>query len=136
MTAGHRVRAIYRKELIDILRDRRTLIAMIVVPIVLYPLLMLGSIQALSLQSEKLEEEKVSVATLDEGQRDLVLRWIGEDYEVVQVLRSRDSAEGQAEEGDEALEPEDPERWRSATSRAGSTRRSGRPSGAARSSLE
>jgi ABC-type Na+ efflux pump permease subunit/membrane protease YdiL (CAAX protease family) len=111
MNAGHRVRAIYRKELIDILRDRRTLIAMIVVPIVLYPLLMLGSIQALSLQSEKLEGEKISVTTLDEGQRDLLLRWIGEDYEVVQVLRSRQATEGQAEEGDEALEPEDPERW-------------------------
>ena len=39
---------VFRKELIDILRDRRTLVAMIVVPIVLYPLLMLGSIQAVS----------------------------------------------------------------------------------------
>ena len=44
MTFPHRIRTIYVKELIDILRDRRTLIAMIVVPIVLYPLLMLGSI--------------------------------------------------------------------------------------------
>ena len=48
MSFRHRIHTIYWKELIDILRDRRTLIAMIVVPIVLYPLLMIGSIQAVT----------------------------------------------------------------------------------------
>ena len=52
MIFPRRIRTIYGKELIDILRDRRTLIAMIVVPIVLYPLLMLGSIQAVTYQVE------------------------------------------------------------------------------------
>jgi len=61
MTFRHRVRTIYYKELIDILRDRRTLIAMIVVPIVLYPLLMLGSVQAVSYQHESLEEAKLTI---------------------------------------------------------------------------
>ena len=37
-----RIHAIYRKELLEILRDRRTLIAMVVIPVVLYPVLMLG----------------------------------------------------------------------------------------------
>ncbi len=36
-----RVSAIFRKELVDILRDRRTLVGMVVVPIVLYPALIL-----------------------------------------------------------------------------------------------
>ena len=44
-----RIKRLYIKEMLDILRDRRALIAMIVVPIVLYPLLMLGSIQAATL---------------------------------------------------------------------------------------
>jgi len=57
MSFHRRIRTIYGKELIDILRDRRTLIAMILVPIVLYPLLMLGSIQAVSYQTASLEDE-------------------------------------------------------------------------------
>ena len=59
MSFHRRVRTIYGKELIDILRDRRTLIAMIVVPIVLYPLLMLGSIQAVSFQVESMEDQDI-----------------------------------------------------------------------------
>ncbi|UCD28068.1 MAG: CPBP family intramembrane metalloprotease [Planctomycetota bacterium] len=46
MSQSRRIGAIYRKELTDILRDRRTLIAMIVIPVVLYPLLMIGFMRA------------------------------------------------------------------------------------------
>jgi sodium transport system permease protein len=63
-----RIRTVYWKELIDILRDHRTLIAMIVVPIVLYPLLLLGSIQAVSYQAERFEEEEVIVGVINEAQ--------------------------------------------------------------------
>jgi sodium transport system permease protein len=66
MTFLERVHTIYRKELKDILRDRRTLIAMIVVPIVLYPLLMVGSIQAVSFQSETLHQERVILGVISE----------------------------------------------------------------------
>ncbi len=66
MTFHRRIRTIYGKELTDILRDRRTLIAMIVVPIVLYPLLMLGSIQAVSFQVEAMEQEDVLIGVIDE----------------------------------------------------------------------
>ncbi len=73
MSSPGRIRTIYVKELIDILRDRRTLIAMIVVPIVLYPLLMLGSVQAVSYQADSLLEEKIIVGVIDEAQgRELV----------------------------------------------------------------
>ena len=64
----HRIRTIYRKELIDILRDHRTLIAMIVVPIVLYPLLLLGSVQAVSYQTEKFSEEELIIGVLSDEQ--------------------------------------------------------------------
>ena len=50
MRFGHRIGSIYAKELVEILRDRRTLLAMIVVPIVLYPLLIIGSVHLLSIQ--------------------------------------------------------------------------------------
>ncbi len=68
MSSRHRIHTIYFKELIDILRDRRTLIAMIVVPIVLYPLLMLGSIQAISFQAEGLEVERVMIGFISQEQ--------------------------------------------------------------------
>ena len=69
MIFPHRIRTIYWKELIDILRDRRTLVAMVVVPIVLYPLLMLGSVQAVSHQTKSLEHEDLVLGVVDDGQR-------------------------------------------------------------------
>ena len=38
----HQVRIVFFKELVDLLRDRRTLISMIVVPMLFMPLLVLG----------------------------------------------------------------------------------------------
>ncbi len=67
MRFHHRIRTIYTKELIDILRDRRTLIAMIVVPIVLYPLLMLGSIQAVSFQVSSMGRETIIIGVIDQA---------------------------------------------------------------------
>ena len=68
MRYHRRIRTIYSKELIDILRDHRTLIAMIVVPIVLYPLLMLGSVQAVSFQAARIDDEALVVAVVNENQ--------------------------------------------------------------------
>ena len=68
MSFHRRVRTIYAKELIDILRDRRTLIAMIVVPIVLYPLLMLGSIQAVSFQGSSMADETLRIGVINPAQ--------------------------------------------------------------------
>ena len=46
MSRHIRIGAIYRKELINILRDRRAMLAMIIIPVVMYPALMLGFGQA------------------------------------------------------------------------------------------
>jgi sodium transport system permease protein len=56
-----RAKCVYVKELVDLLRDKRTLLAMIVVPILLYPLLMLGGIQAMSSQATVIEDEDILV---------------------------------------------------------------------------
>lgn len=79
MSFAHRVQTIYRKELIDILRDRRTLIAMILVPIVLYPLLLLGSVQAVSHQAESLGQETLVIGVINEAQKALIERLIVDD---------------------------------------------------------
>ncbi|MBU1937870.1 hypothetical protein KKG05_10770, partial [bacterium] len=46
----------------DILRDRRTLFVMIILPILLYPLLMIGVLQLSVLQAKKLRKEPAKVA--------------------------------------------------------------------------
>jgi len=79
MSSRHRIRTIYWKELVDILRDRRTLIAMIVVPIVLYPLLMLGSIQAVSYQAESLGHEEITIGVINDEHRKMVQQLVGYD---------------------------------------------------------
>ena len=75
-----RIWVIYVKELVDILRDRRTLIAMIVVPVLLYPLLMLGSVQAISMQEVSLRRDIVVIlATPDRGQKGFLEELIRRD---------------------------------------------------------
>jgi ABC-2 type transport system permease protein/sodium transport system permease protein len=64
-----RVNTIWRKELVDTLRDRRTLIAMILVPIVLYPAMILGSLQGFELQVSRLKQEEYRVGVLTEPTR-------------------------------------------------------------------
>ncbi|UCG15247.1 MAG: CPBP family intramembrane metalloprotease [Phycisphaerales bacterium] len=61
MISRRRVSTVYVKELVDILRDRRTLAAMVVVPLVLYPLLMVGSVQALSAASPDVSRKPIVI---------------------------------------------------------------------------
>ncbi len=100
MTFRHRVRTIYCKELIDILRDRRTLIAMIVVPIVLYPLLMLGSVQAVSYQHESLEQEKLVIGVANHRHGFMLTQLVYHDAKA--LLPEKDALDP---ESDEAKEP-------------------------------
>lgn len=79
MSARHRIHTIYGKELVDIMRDRRTLIAMILVPIVLYPLLMLGSIQAVTYQTDAMAQEEISIGVINDVHRRMLQEFIGRD---------------------------------------------------------
>ncbi len=104
MSFQHRIRTIYVKELIDILRDRRTLIAMIVVPIVLYPLLMLGSVQVVSLQSQDLQTEVVTLVTTNKQQMNIIKQWLQVDGQIAKWLRGRVGSSlgnGEAQEAQE-----------------------------------
>ncbi len=58
---NRRIITIYTKELTELLRDRRTLIAMIVVPIALYPLLIIGSVHLLSIQDDERKAERMTI---------------------------------------------------------------------------
>lgn len=96
MKSRHRIATVYRKELIDILRDHRTLIAMIVVPIVLYPLLMLGSVQAVSHQAETLRQESITIGVVGSRDHTLLGVLIATDAEYLKNVPP-DPSEGEAE---------------------------------------
>lgn len=62
-----RVWIVYKKELVETLRDRRTLMAMVVVPIVLYPALMLVLVEALRKETGRRQEERYQIVVPDEA---------------------------------------------------------------------
>lgn len=88
MSFYSRVCTIYSKELVSILRDRRTLIAMIVVPIVLYPVLMLGSIQAVSFQADSVQAEALRIGVISDSQGQRLLRMIRGDTAALTARRA------------------------------------------------
>jgi sodium transport system permease protein len=53
---------VYRKEMLDLLRDKRTLFGMILLPLVLYPLLMIGLTQILAQQIGQIERQEFVIA--------------------------------------------------------------------------
>ena len=79
MNRFSRINTIWRKELIDTLRDRRTVIAMVLVPMVLYPALMLGSLQAVEIQLTYLLTEQYDVAVAAPDVQRWLRRLIDED---------------------------------------------------------
>src|SRR5690554_3865052 len=56
---------VFRKELLDLFRDRRTIISSVVLPIILYPVLMIGFNALMSRQTVKLHEQEVVIYIID-----------------------------------------------------------------------
>lgn len=69
------VQTILFKELLDTLRDKRTLIAMIGVPLVLYPAIIILASQVALLQQSRLEETPSKVA-IESGDAEAVADWL------------------------------------------------------------
>ena len=67
-----RIFVVFRKELRDTLRDRRTLVMMIVLPMVLMPALMVGGAALAVSQQKKAEGERLRVALVDAGEAALL----------------------------------------------------------------
>jgi membrane protease YdiL (CAAX protease family)/ABC-type multidrug transport system permease subunit len=69
MSRYRRAGVIYRKELVETLRDRRTLAAMLLVPIVLYPVLMIVVVEALRVETGRRRAEQYRVCVPDAAHR-------------------------------------------------------------------
>ncbi len=61
-----RLRALFKRELKDILRDKKTIVMMVVVPIILYPLLIIGMTMLMSAIISGQQEKVYDVAFLNE----------------------------------------------------------------------
>ena len=85
------IATILRKELLETLRDRRTLFAMIGVPILLYPALFIGMTQFTLIQQGKLSAQKSQIAIIGESSSE-INEWISnyhpenEDDELQEII--------------------------------------------------
>jgi sodium transport system permease protein len=99
---------VFRKELRETLRDRRTLLMMIVVPVLLYPVLLVVSEQILLFGQRRLEERAAPVAVVGDAPEELLalldaareLRRVPVGEDIVAALRS-DSVTAVAQLGEE-----------------------------------
>ena len=61
-----KIKAVYKKEMIDLLRDKKTLIMMVLVPLILYPLIMIGAMLITSAIASNIQTGEYDVAVLYE----------------------------------------------------------------------
>ncbi|MEE9404820.1 MAG: ABC transporter permease subunit/CPBP intramembrane protease [Algisphaera sp.] len=78
------IRTIAAKELLETLRDKRTLMAMIGIPLILYPLILLVGTQAIVYRQGKTQRE-TSRVVIAQGVPDVVRAWLGEDEKIETV---------------------------------------------------
>ncbi len=77
------VKTLYKKELLDVLRDKKTVIMMVLVPIILYPLLIIISLQVMSRISVSMSEKTYVIAAGSYDNRilaDILARYDLSDY--------------------------------------------------------
>ena len=63
------IKTLIKKEMLDVLRDKKTVIMMLVVPVILYPLVFIGAMQVVAMISSNMEEQnyRVAIEAEDEG---------------------------------------------------------------------
>lgn len=90
-----KILTIFRKELIDTLRDRRTLITMIVIPLLLFPLLISISSRMMMSQAKKAREKvlKIGLVSLGNGADFRKILLEKEDVHIIETITSDEGQE-------------------------------------------
>lgn len=81
---------VYRKELRDMLRDRRTLVNAILIPLLAFPVLMIGFVGVAILVASKATEKDLKVMVLNEQEAPQVAQRIRRELSFTMVPRSDD----------------------------------------------
>lgn len=76
-----RLASLYKKELLDVVRDKKTVLMMIVMPVILYPLIFLVAMQVVMMISETQEEQTYYIAydNVSKENRTALNDWISGD---------------------------------------------------------
>ena len=80
---------IWKKELKDTIRDRRTLLVMIMMPMFLMPLLTIGMFKFMDYQMEKQSEKVVKISVIEEGEAPVFVKMI-EEQEKIEIVEIED----------------------------------------------
>ncbi len=80
---------IWKKELKDTIRDRRTLLVMIMMPMFLMPLLTIGMFKFMDYQMEKQSEKVVKISIIEEGEAPVFVKMI-EEQEKIEIVEIED----------------------------------------------
>lgn len=95
--------AVYKKEMLDLLRDKKTLIMMVLVPLVLYPLIFIGAILISSSISNKLQTDTYRIVLTESSEHVADFAYDRED-----LIAFLENAEDELEYHLEVIECEDP----------------------------
>ena len=71
----HQIKIVFRKEIKELLRDRRTIFVMVILPIILYPLLMIGISQITLMQMKRIEARTYSMRLAGREGKELIRRF-------------------------------------------------------------
>ena len=96
-----KIKAIYKKEILDLLRDKKTLIMMVLVPLLLYPLIMMVAMFVMSAVSSNIQSDEYKIA-IQEVQ--------GVEYDREQLVEMLESTEDELEYHLKVVESAEPKK--------------------------
>ena len=84
------VRTIFKKEIIDIIRDKKTLFMGIVLPLILYPLLMIIMTQIMTISMNSIENDYINIAFEKYPSKELITLIKNYDSDcVINIVKSK-----------------------------------------------
>lgn len=83
------IRTLVKKEMLDVFRDKKTLLMMLVVPLILYPLIFIGVMQITALISSSMEEQSYKIV-VEADDDDALIRKFMEAGQGVQTSAPKD----------------------------------------------
>ncbi len=101
------LKTLYKKEIMDVLRDKKTILIMVVLPVILYPLLFLVVMQVISLITQSQQERTYYVAYQDvsDENRSTLNDWInGDDDKLEYKIEEVQSADPDKDMEDENID--------------------------------
>lgn len=102
-----KLKVLYKKEIMDVLRDKKTVFAMVVLPLLLYPVLFLVIMQVMMLINQNQQEKTYYIAydEVSDENRTALNDWIsGEEDELSYVIKEVESVNPKKDLEDETID--------------------------------